>query len=244
MKRQITTFLAAGICALGQHYTVPFSGGSRPGLVKIDVVNGAIQIHGYEGKDVTIEDLGRAKKETKDGLHRLDNGGAFSVSEQGNVIAIHGGVERTAQLAIQLPPGTALELRCVNCRDVLIEKVSGDIDVNTTNGGIHLVNVTGGVLAHSLNRGITAKFDQPPGTKPISLSSMNGGIDVTFPSSLKANVRLKTNNGKIFTDFDVKLAGGTVIRPDHGLSGTVNGGGGEMQLTTFNGPIYLRQLAR
>ena len=241
MRIPVAVAISLGTLAVAQQYTVPFTGGSRPPLVKIDVYNGAVNVIGYDGKECIVKGDLHDKKAEKNGLHRLDNAGAFSFSEQNNVIAIHGGASHAANLSLQIPFATALEIKCTNCREVLVQGISGDIDVNTVNGGIRLVDVTGAVSAHALNKAIVATFDQFPGVKPISLSSMNGGIDVTFPSSLKANLRLKTNNGKIYTDFDVRLAGGTQMRLDKGLEGTVNGGGADMKFNTFNGSIYLRR---
>jgi DUF4097 and DUF4098 domain-containing protein YvlB len=93
-------------------------------------------------------------------------------------------------------------------------------------------------------------------SKPMSFSTMNGNIDVTLPENVKANVRMKTDNGEIYSDFDVKLDSGTRmvqnepgdshdgkyhVRFDHGLRGTINGGGPEFQFTSFNGQIYIRK---
>jgi DUF4097 and DUF4098 domain-containing protein YvlB len=90
----------------------------------------------------------------------------------------------------------------------------------------------------------------------MSFSTLNGDIDVTFPDSFKANVRMKTDNGEIYSDFDVKLDSGSEVvrnesghehggkyhvRFDRALRGTINGGGPEIQFTTFNGQIFIRR---
>jgi DUF4097 and DUF4098 domain-containing protein YvlB len=103
-----------------------------------------------------------------------------------------------------------------------------------------MTNVSGSVLAHSLNSNIFATFDRAP-QKPVSLSTLNGGLDVTLPGDTKLNLNLKTSNGKIYTDFDVRLAGGTLMQPGKGLNGSINGGGAEMRLNSFNGSIYVRR---
>ena len=79
---------------------------------------------------------------------------------------------------------------------------------------------------------------------------------MTLPDSAKANVQLKTDNGEIYSDFEVKLdAGARVLhnesgrgqngtyhlRFDRALHGTINGGGPEFQFTSFNGQIYIRK---
>ncbi len=41
--------------------------------------------------------------------------------------------------------------------------------------------------------------------KPLSFTSINGEVAVNLPASAKANVRLRTHNGSILTDFDEKV---------------------------------------
>ena len=90
----------------------------------------------------------------------------------------------------------------------------------------------------------------------MSFSTLNGDIDITLPDNVRANVRMKTDNGEIYSDFDVKLDSGTRLAPsasgrqgdgtyhlrfDRTLRGTINGGGPEFQFTSFNGQIYIRK---
>jgi hypothetical protein len=74
--------------------------------------------------------------------------------------------------------------------------------------------------------------------------------------NVRANVRMKTDNGEIYSDFDVKLDSGARmvqnepgdsqdgryhVRFDRALRGTINGGGPEFQFTSFNGQIFIRK---
>src|SRR6202035_1083794 len=130
------------------------------------------------------------------------------------------------------------------------------IEVNNTNGGVKLTNVSGSVIAHALNKDVVAKLSRVTPDKSMSFTSLNGDIDVTFPADTKARVKLKTDNGEIFTDFDIRMdAGGQKpviedgraehgkyrVRVDHAMYGTINGGGPEFQFQTFNGNIYIRK---
>ena len=235
---------AAALTVAAQQITIPFSGGGRPQTLRITLLNGGIEIRGHEGKDVIVDPAGGGSgkhkdKEERKGPRRIDIANGFSMTEDNNVITIHGSGGGSPHLALQVPFQTNLEIKCTNCADTRISNIAGDIDVNTTNGGIRLTNTSGAVLAHSLNRGIVATFDKAP-PKPVSLSTLNGSLDITVPGDTKANLNLKTSNGRIYSDFDVRLAGGTLMQPGKGLSGTINGGGVEMRLNSFNGSIYLR----
>jgi hypothetical protein len=64
---------------------------------------------------------------------------------------------------------------------------------------------------------------------------------------------MRSDNGDIFTDFDVQLrqsgekpsplrrGQGTRIEVNRAIYGSVNGGGPEIELRSFNGTIYLRK---
>ncbi len=89
----------------------------------------------------------------------------------------------------------------------------------------------------------------------MAFSTLNGAIDVTLPAETRATVRMKTNNGEVYSDFEVELAsrvGGNAststgsgdqprIRIGDTIVGTINGGGQELQFTTLNGNIYIRR---
>ena len=107
-----------------------------------------------------------------------------------------------------------------------------------------------------MNGTIRATMDSVDPNKPLSFSSMNGTIDVTLPADLKANVKLRTDHGEIYSDFDFKLSAGAITQKndsgdgkfkmtmDRRISGTINGGGPgatEATFKTYNGTIYLRK---
>ena len=90
----------------------------------------------------------------------------------------------------------------------------------------------------------------------MSFTSFNGTVDVTLPGDVKANVMMKTNNGEIWSDFDIKLTAGgkpPVVEDNRGTNGkyklhldramygTINGGGPEMQFVTYNGSILIHK---
>jgi len=86
---------------------------------------------------------------------------------------------------------------------------------------------------------------------------MNGKVDVTLPSNLKATLKMRSDNGDIFTDFDVQLrpapadsntgarkGGRYRVEVNRAIYGAVNGGGPEIELRTFNGSVFLRKGAQ
>ena len=90
--------------------------------------------------------------------------------------------------------------------------------------------------------------------KQMAFTSLNGTVDVTLPPSTKANLRLRSDRGDVYSDFDVQLAasapavqesGGSNgryrINRNRSVVGAINGGGPEFELRTFNSNVYVRK---
>jgi hypothetical protein len=245
--------------------TVPLQDPAHPPVIHAHLMNGGIIVRGADRADVLVEARSRSSEELRekrparaDGMKRLDLPGSagLDVTEDNNVINVRTTPNRAADLTVTVPRHSSLQLRCMNGGDILVEQVDGDIDAENLNGKITLKNVAGSVVAHSLNGEVTVSLDRVDATKPMSFSTLNGDIDVTLPDNLKANVRMKTNHGEIYSDFEVKLDAQTHVveneigrgpdgryhlRFDSTLRGTINGGGPEYQFTTFNGQIYIHK---
>jgi DUF4097 and DUF4098 domain-containing protein YvlB len=245
--------------------TVPLQDSSRPARIETHLMTGSIIVHGADIKEVVVEARSRGSEESHerrparaDGMKRLDLGGTgLDIAEDNNVVHIKTGSWNTpSDLVITVPRHSSLELKTMNSGNIEVEDVDGEIDTDDLNGKIVLKNVGGSVIAHSLNGEVLVTMSRVDPSKPMSFSTMNGDIDVSLPESVKANVRMKTDNGDIYSDFDVKLdAGARMVQNEHGnsrdgryhvrfdraLRGTINGGGPEFQFTSFNGHIFIRK---
>lgn len=270
MKKSIPILLllGAGIAwpqDTGDRITVPFSDPSRPHTLKVNLINGGITVKGYDGKEAIIESRGSEGEERRherpphgaEGMKRITNTAmGLTAEEEDNVLTIGAHPGRNMNLVIQVPVNTSLKLNCINDGDIVVDRISGEVEVNNTNGGVKLTNVSGSVIAHALNQNVVVKLNQITPNKSMSFSSLNGDIDVTLPADTKARVKLKTDNGEIYTDFDIRLDasgqkpviedgranhGKYRVRVDHSMYGTINGGGAEFQFQTFNGNIYIRK---
>ena len=87
----------------------------------------------------------------------------------------------------------------------------------------------------------------------MAFSTLNGDIDLTLPAGVEADVVLRSDNGEIYSDFDVSLQrkpaeverdsekGKYRISIAQELTGKIGGGGPELFLKTFNGDIVLHK---
>ncbi len=268
MKKRIDmTILAALMLAAsayaqdsGDRITVNFSDPSKPGLLRVNVVNGAITVKAHTGRDVIIEGKApnRRQSETREGLRRIDaNNAGLSIEEENNVMTISSrNPNNGGNVDILVPAKTNLNLRAVNGGAIAVEDVEGEIEVNNTNGNIALNNVAGSVVAHAQNGRLVASLRELTPNKPMSFTSMNANVDVTLPANAKANLKIRTDNGEAWSDFDIQRQssappvvedtrrGGTGryrIQTDRTINATINGGGPDFEVRTLNGNIYLRK---
>jgi DUF4097 and DUF4098 domain-containing protein YvlB len=188
-------------------------------------------------------------------MHRIGpEGGDIQVTQENNTIKVNGGIfSGGVDLIIQVPVQTAVNVKTMSGREILIENIAGEIEANNMNGQVNIVNVSGSVVAHSMNGKVTASLSTVMPDKAMSFSTFNGDIDVTLPAAIKANVKMKTDRGDMFTDFEIQLApsGPSVVekgkknsyrlRSDRTTAGSINGGGPEIQFTSFNGDIVIHK---
>jgi hypothetical protein len=249
-----------------ERMSVPFSDPARPGRLMVQLVTGSISVKGYEGKEVIVEtrvaaegddDDGEGRKAERGGLRRIPNtASGLTIEEEQNEMRIStDSPNRKLTLTIQVPTRTALKLATVNDGTIVVERVEGDIEVSNVNGDITLTNVSGTGLLHTVNGELKASFLRVSG-KPMSFTTLNGDVDVSLPADVKANVRLDSGQGDIYTDFPIELMPAThqqTVQDDRSKGGKfrikvekamlakINGGGSEYTFKTYNGNIHLRR---
>ncbi len=242
------------------HINVPLADPSRPAKLIVSCINGRITVHGGASREIGVETHGgsgrRHGPERADGLRRIDTGGGgLSIDQNDNVITVNThSVMTNADLSFDVPTTTSLRLKSV-MGDINVDNITGDLEAESTNGKITLNGITGSALVHGLNGGIVVSFAHVAPDKPMSFSSLNGDIDVTLPADTRARLKMKTNNGDTYSDFDIRLEptnavvedsgdrdhGRRHISIEHAVTGTINGGGPEFQFVTFNGNIKIRK---
>lgn len=244
----------------GDRIPVTLSDPSRPAHVKVSMVNGGITVKAYEGKEVVVEARVRNRENARSegGPKRIAiSTTGLSVEEENNEVNINtDSYMHPIDVTVSVPVHTSLKLRAVNDGDIAVTGVNGDLDVDDVNGSVTLNNIAGSAVAHALNGHLTATFTRVDGQKAMAFSSLNGNIDVTFPADLKADVSIRSDQGDVFSDFDVQLkatqaqpvvedgrghGGKYRVKVDKTVHGTINGGGPEIQFRNFQGQIYIRK---
>jgi DUF4097 and DUF4098 domain-containing protein YvlB len=188
---------------------IPLSEPSKAGELQMEIVSGSITVKGYSGKEVLVKGMVRDSKRksntSKNGLKRISvNSLEFSAEEYGNTVIVSSRAHKTVDFEIQIPKNFSLKLRTVNNGEIYVENVSGVMEISNTNGSITLQDISGAVSADALNRDIKVTFVNVKPDTPMAFSSLNGNIDITFPKDFKADIKVKSDRGEIYTDFDLK----------------------------------------
>ena len=241
--------------------TVPLSDPSQPGLIDVGVVHGSITVRGTSRKDVLVTARPETDRPSRrydpdaTGMRRIPQSAGFRITEDANRIKVSSDSHnRPITFEIEAPARTNLKLSTVNGGEILVENIEGELTVNNTNGGITLNNVAGTVKAGTTNGDVRASLTRVTGAKEMAFRSHNGTVDVTLPPTTKANLRMRSDNGDVYSDFDVQLAPSAPVVQESGSSngryrisrnrsivGAINGGGPEFDLRTFNSNVYVRR---
>ena len=164
------------------------------------------------------------------------------------------GIPRHLRLRVQVPAGSSLRLSTVSGGAIDVEGITGELELHNTNGPIRARGVRGPVTANTVNGDVEVAF--APGAAiggPMAFSTLNGDVDLTLPTGINVNLRLRTEQGDIYSDFDVELTTEPARIERDGtqkkyrltiakeLVGKIGAGGPELFLKSFNGDIVLRQ---
>lgn len=223
--------------------------------VTIEMNSGDVKIEGHNSDDVIIQASSgyEAPPERAKGLKPLynsavDNSGiGLAVTPENGGLRIEKASRKSIKYTIRLPREVAILYQQTNWQtaNLTVTNMDGDLEVRTNNGSIDLSNVTGPVVANTTNGEIKIVYSSLSQEKPTAISTINGAVDITLPANTKANMKLRSINGEMYTDFDLGVKntkdGMSKVGGGNNIEGTTNGGGVEMKLNTITSNIYIRK---
>jgi hypothetical protein len=246
-----------------EQLVIPLSEPNKPGSLDVGLINGFIHVVGYSGKDVVIDAATSPRTTSRNeeqsntsGMRRIPTGNALDVSaeEKNNRVRVNANShQKPVNLTIKVPQRFSLKISTINNGDITVENVSGELEISNINGPIELTNIGGSAVAHTINGDLKATFRDVSASAPMAFSTLNGKIDVTLPASAKANVKLKSDRGDIFSDFDIDVdknqpkaarsaqSGMYKVSVDDWVYGKINKGGPEVMMKSMQGSIYVRK---
>lgn len=246
-----------------EQLVVPLSEPGKPFQLHIGLISGSIKVVSYAGKDVVIDvqsetDKRSDKKESSGGMKKINTGRGMDVTaeEKNNNVNINSqSWKGPVNFTIKVPQSEAkLKLSTINEGDISVSDVSGEMEISNVNGPVTLSNVSGSAVVNTVNGDVKVNFKSIDPKAAMAFSSLNGNVDVTFPASFKANVKLKSDQGDIYSDFDITAdpsqpkvnkttskSGTFRINIESWVYGKINAGGPELMMKNMNGNIYIRK---
>jgi len=270
-------FAGSPLVAAPERLTVPLSDAAKPARLEVSLVMGSIEVVAGKAGVVVIEAdpgdvdrdhdhasawepaiAGRAGDRPEKGkskLRRIPNDAYdLSAEERANKVSVStDSWARAVDLRIEVPTDSSVVLSTVNDGDIRVSGLAGELELHNTNGEITVRDARGPVSANTVNGDVTVVFGRAVAAAPMAFSTLNGDVDLTLPADARFDVRLKSENGDIYSDFDVELTrqapkveeergkGRYRVSISKELAGKIGGGGPEIFLKTFNGDIVLRR---
>jgi hypothetical protein len=255
------SFAAAGQNPSIEQITVPLSSPDRPGTLIINHDRGAVTVTGYDGAVVVIKaaSSGPADSGAPDasvrGMKRIAAGEIrLSALENDNAVTvISDSASKTIDLDILVPRRFNLKISVKDNGSIRVDRVAGDMEINNLNGPVQMDRLSGSALVNTVDGDVVCRFDRISPGLPLAFTSVYGNIDVTFPPDADLTVRMKTDQGSIFSDFDVAVeqrksrsepaekTGGRRISLEDWTSGKIGRGGTDVLLKSYEGNIYIRK---
>ena len=115
-----------------------------------------------------------------------------------------------------------------------LDGLAGPVKASAVNGDIHALKLAGQADLSTVNGRVQANFNRTSAANSISLSSINGAIDLTLPSVAGISLEAQNRSGGIACDI------GRVSRTDNGHRLVVRGAGPHIRLHNINGGISIR----
>lgn len=264
MKRILTIIAAFAIPVVMMGQTKKFEYTPKvKGKIEITNLLGEVSLQNASGNAIVIEsDFNMEKPDRAEGLKLLgsaeDNTDlGINVSEENGVVSIQGATRqvRDYKYKVLIPTGMAVNLDYGSPfakDDVIVDSFTGSLEIKTLNANVKITKSSGPFTINTISGDLEVSFDKINQSEPTSLASVNGIIDVTLPTSDKANIEISTINGNVYNNLDLKAVakekkedrhayGMDAIRMQGGNSYTLNGGGQKVFLKSISGNIYLRK---
>jgi putative adhesin len=213
------------------------------GELQITNTNGAIDVEGIDGTTVEVRAERTARGLSDDSARELLP--RISIGEEiaPNKVAIRTegisgilvGASFQVRYRVRAPRSAVVRLRTTN-GGLTLKALDGGVVASTTNGNIVGEELGGRVEARTTNG--SARFALTGVTVDgVNVRTTNGNVQLTMPESINANLTATCRNGTIeITGIEFKPDGEQTRRR---AQGKLNGGGAPIEVSTVNGGVRI-----
>jgi len=140
----------------------------------------------------------------------------------------------SVEYRITVPRRIHLESVALTNGRLSLDGLAGPVKASAVNGDIHALKLAGQADLSTVNGRVEASFNRTSPANTISLSSINGAINLTLPSVSGISLEARNRSGGIASDI------GHACRTDSGHHLVVKGTGPHIRLHNINGGISIR----
>lgn len=241
-----------------QIINVPLTRPGEPIELEISILSAHIEVIGEAREDAQFEVSvidGSRKIITPSGTKNLSVG-AYSVDieERDNRISLDTDWRaNSVRVVARVPVQADLTLETVNDGVIVVDNITGSLNLVNVNGPITATGITGSVIAEAVNQDIFISFDRVEGSDVMSMHSVNGDLTLGLPEGTGAELHIDSSEGEITSDFEVDVApskpiitrennrGGVEVKVESVIIATIGAGGTVFKLKTLNGDIAIRK---
>ncbi|HSP13929.1 MAG TPA: DUF4097 family beta strand repeat-containing protein [Thermoanaerobaculia bacterium] len=243
-------FLTAG-CVVGERHEATIQRqwpASAIRTIEVVGVDGSLNVEAGSANEVAlvahVRSIGIVPNQRKENQGYFDtelNGDTLRIGQQRERIRVGFPFVMRSKVSVdyelRVPSTVALDLKMVNGR-VMTRGVDGACEVTTVNGPIDIETAGNNELnARTVNGSVHAKFLHD--FRGARLKTVNGGVHALLPPTASFTCDLSQVNGDFEASFPLSIHSNPGSRR---VSGMVNGGQFELQITTVNGDVEVQHL--
>jgi DUF4097 and DUF4098 domain-containing protein YvlB len=219
------------------------------GKISVSNVNGSITIEAWDKNEIKLEWVKTADDkerladirvkidarqdffsvETDYGSWKNSNGGSWN-RNQGKL---------SVNYRLMVPKGAILnEIETVN-GSVDVSNMTNVTNVSAVNGQVRAKNLRGNADLSTVNGTTEADFESLQSGSKISLSTVNGTVNLTIPSDANATIKADTVNGRIENEFGLPVRKGKYVGRD--MHGRIGNGDAKVKIDSVNGGLFVKK---
>ncbi len=221
---------------------------SANGRVAVSNVNGSIAVEVWDRNEVKLQYVKTA--DTKENLAEVE----VRIDARADLFSVETNFDQWKRSDAKQRNRNAkfeIEYRLTVPRNAIlneIETVNGSVSIvgagnltkaSSVNGQVRATNLRGTADLSTVNGTVDADFDQLQAGSKISLSTVNGAVNLVVPSDANATVKADTLNGQISNDFGLPVRKGEYIGRD--LYGKIGSGDVRIRLNSVNGGLSVKR---
>lgn len=215
-------------------------------LIKVSLLWGAVEMVGDD--ETTVRIVSQPSQLSNDPTVIAETNDPVSVERIGDQIIIkqdtpEEGAFLSSLIQVRFPRDRSIVVEMLRGGEISLVGTRGDAEITNHNGSVRLDDVSGSLQVSAQNGAITGEISGP--LQPsAAFNSLNGEIELTLPADAAFLARLRTDNGRLRSDFPFEIQERvTPLGQGAEVLVEINGGGAPLIATTRSGDVYLRRAA-